>query len=405
MQIKIRLMQKTDFNRLSFVILLLCYLQISIGQPYPTFYGVDDINPAEFRFLRDSLGGNFAMVELSPDSSAWKAALDEAEKYGIKIVIWPLGNGHQWTSWAWDGSNWDISKGEDALKFAESYVNSGGNGLLAVVMSHEPFYNNGDPFTAAEMKLLYSSLKNTAPNVELFVYMNDMAYYDTKANTRIEDGLMDIAGIWLHCFGEAEGSRDDALDEIDRDFALVQDKGLDIRLFFAIQTFAIEGTKYEMPSAEEMSEFGTQVIHKGKLDGVLWYPWNRVSSSYTSYLSKDRYDSDGQDRWKTVRTLSSFIPVYSGSEQLGISPEPVISQNFPNPFESETSVKISVLSYDFYRLNIFDLQGRRLKTVCEGYYIPGRYEYHFSSAGLPPGAYVYTWGNSKAIVTRIMMIK
>jgi hypothetical protein len=375
------------------------------GQNMLRYYGVDDIDPDEYGFLRDSLGGNFAMTELSPDSTAWKNTLRTAEQNELKIIIWPLGSGHQWTPWAWNGSSWDISKGLNAMKFAESYTISGGKALLAVVMSHEPFYNNGDPFTASEMKMLYSALKEVAPHVKLFVYMNDMAYYDKFAATKIEDGIMDIAGIWLHCFGGAEGTWEDALQEIDDDYALVRDKGLHMQLFFALQSFAIAGTDYKMPSAGEMLDFATQVFEKQKLDGIFWYPWDQVASDYTSYLSRDRYDKEGEDRWSVVSQLSGYLPAAGIEGSQVKAPGFSLSQNYPNPFNAGTSIEFRVTESGFYTIRVFNLLGKQVATLFDQAVRPGTYTVDFKANGLSPGFYIYTMQGDHSTVTRKMMLK
>jgi hypothetical protein len=375
------------------------------GQTMLRYYGVDDIEPDEFSFLKDSLGGNFAMVELSTDSSALKNALAEAEKNELKIVAWPVGNGHQWTPWAWNGTSWDISQGLNVMEYAEAYTNAGGDALVAVVMSHEPFYNNGDPFTTSEMKMLYADLKDVAPHVKLFVYMNDMAYYDKRPNTKIEEGLMDIAGIWKHCFGGAEGTWDDALKEIDDDYALVQEKGLNMQLFFALQSFGIAGTDYRMPTATEMLDFATLVFEREKLDGIFWYPWDQVASSYTSYLSKDRYDSSNADRWAVVSQLSAYLPA-TGIHGSGVQSSTFsLSQNYPNPFYPNTTIEFEVLESGLYTIKVFDLLGKQVATLFDKVVTPGTYSIDFNANRLSSGMYIYTLQNKDLVITNRLMLK
>ena len=388
------------------MILLLTTLSLCEGQTNLRYYGVDDIKTSKFPFLRDSLGGNFAMVELSADSNSWKNALTLAEENRISIVIWPGGSGHQWTPWVWNGSSWDISEGLNGMKFAENYINSGGKALVAVIMSHEPFYNNGDPFTAAEMKMLYSALKEVAPHVKLFVYMNDMAYYDQFPNTKIEDGIMDIAGIWKHVFGGAEGTWEDAFKEIDDDRALIEAKGLNLELFFALQSFAIAGTKYEkMPSAAEMLDFSTQVFEKNKLEGIFWYPWDQVATSYTSYLSKDRYDSTGADRWKVVKQLSAYLPAAGINPALTHTPRFSLSQNFPNPFAASTTIEFHVSDPGPCTIKVFNVLGKHVATLFDEFAEPGEHKVEFNADHSPSGMYIYTLQNKNSYITHKMMLK
>jgi len=374
------------------------------GQSKLKYYGVDDIDPDEFAFLKDSLGGNFGMVELSTDTLKWRKALAEAEKYDLKIIIWPLGNGHQWTPWAWDGSSWNISAGLNVIRWAEKYIVAGGQSLLAVVMSHEPFYNNGDPFTASEMKTLYSALKNEAPHVQLFVYMNDMAYYDKRQGTQIEDGIMDIAGTWLHCFGGAEGTIEESLQAIDDDYALIQEKGLQMQLFFAVQTFGINGTEYRMPTSAEMQDFAVRAIGKNKLDGIFWYPWNQVASDYTSWLSKDRYDDIAADRWDVVRQMSPFLTSTDVKNEV-LSDKFSLSQNFPNPFHSETTIGFNVKECGLYTIKVFNMLGQQVAILLNLEISPGSQKITFKANGVQPGMYIYTMQNNNSILTKKMVIR
>jgi len=283
--------------------------------PRTTYYGVDTIESSEFPFLKNFLGGNFAGIALECNVDQWHNALQEAEKNDIKLIIWPLGHGHQYTPWEWNGTGWNISEGMEVLQYAEEYVTSGGQALLAVLMSHEPFWNDGNPFTTEQMKSLYNDLKKVAPHVNLFVAFGCLSCFDNNPNTRIENGIADIAGIWLHCFGGAEGSCEDALKRIDDDYELIQNKELNMKLFFAIQSFGIEGTDYRMPSATEMMEFGRKVFEKNKLDGIFWYTWDNPAG-YTEWLGKDRYDDEGKDRWMVVRHLADIYMKGNETEEI-----------------------------------------------------------------------------------------
>lgn len=388
-------------------IFLALWIRTSVGQTILKYYGVDDIEPSQFSFLKDSLSGNFALVELQSDTLTWKNALDAAEKNQLKIIIWPLGHGHQYTPWAWNGSSWDITEGMSVLKLAERYVASGGKALLAVLMSHEPYYNGGNPFTADQMTALNAVLKSVAPHVKLFVYMNDMAYYDKRLAPfypyRIDDGIMDIAGIYKHHFG-TKHTLEETLKEIDDDYDLIQKKGLHMQLFFALQSFATDGIEYRMPSAAEMLEYGATVINKRKLDGVFWYPWGRVSTSYSSWLGKDRYDSLGGDRWSVVTRLSSYLTTTHITKREMQPAHFSLSQNFPNPFNPKTTIQFSVPKAGLYSLEVFNLLGQKVADLFNKEISPGNYTVNFDPGGLPSGIYFYTLKGSSATISRKMAL-
>jgi hypothetical protein len=383
----------TEMKKGIFVVLIwTSMMSMCFGQTALKYYGVEDIDPSQYSFLKNTLKGNIAIAELSSDTITWKNALSEAEKNNLQLIIWSEGHGHQYTPWAWNIVNgtWDISEGLNILKYAERYVTSGGKSLLALLMSHEPFYNDGRPFSAAQMKSLYSTLKSVAPHVTLFVYMNDMAYYDKRPNTTIEDGIMDIAGIYKHWFGTQEGTMTDALNEIDDDFALIKQKGLHLQLIFALQTFATDGIAYRMPSAAEMQSWGQTVLERKELDGVIWYPWDRSSTEYTSWLSKDRYDSVGADRWGVVTRLSSYLSITDIRAREMQPTQFSLSQNYPNPFNPATTVEFSVSKAGFYTLKVFNVLGQEVADLLGKEIAPGNYTVRFDAGSLSSGVYLYT---------------
>jgi hypothetical protein len=393
-------------NRAFVTVMLGGLSSLCFGQTPLRYYGVHDIAPSQYSFLKNTLKGNFALIELPSDTVSWKNALSEAEKNNLKLIIWSTGNGHQWTPWAWNIARWewDISEGLNVLKYAERYVSSGGTSLLALLMSHEPFYNDGHPFTAAQMKDLYSTLKNVAPHVTLFVYMNDMAYYDKRMNTRIEDGIMDIAGIYKHWFGTQEGTMADALKEIDDDYDIIKQRGLKMQIFFALQTFATDGVAYRMPSASEMQNWGQLVLERRKLDGVFWYPWDQSSTEYSSWLSKDRYDSSGADRWSVVTRLSSYLTP-TGIKERELQPAQFsLSQNYPNPFNPSTSFEFQVSSFGFVCLNVFDVLGREVASLVNEVRPAGVYTVRWDASSLPSGVYFYRLQAGNYVETKKLVL-
>lgn len=387
--------------------IIVSWVGMAVGQTPLKYYGVDDIEPNQYAFLRDSLKGNFALVELKSDTLTWKTALMEAEKNNLKLIVWPQGHGQRYTPWAynpliWD---WDISEGMEVLKFAERYVASGGQSLLAVLMSHEPFYAQGQMiFVTSQMKQLYAAMKKVAPHVKTFIYMNDMAYYDRiDPNRQMEDGMMDICGTFKHSFG-TKHTEEETLKEIDDDRELIQRKGLHMDLFFALQTFGYDTPDYTMPSAAEMKDLATKILNKGKLDGAFWYPWNKVSTSYTSYLSKNRYDSTGTDRWGVVRELSKYLNV-TAVERHGSQPVSFpLSQNYPNPFNPSTKIAFRISNFGFVVLTVFDVLGREVARLLNEDLQPGSYQARFDGSHLSSGVYLYQLRAGTFVETRKMVL-
>lgn len=66
-----------------------------------------------------------------------------------------------------------------------------------------------------------------------------------------------------------------------------------------------------------------------------------------------------------------------------------LEQNFPNPFNPVTNIGYTTKQADNVKLEVFDLLGRKVATLVDGFHSPGRYQVSFDASELPSGIYVY----------------
>jgi photosystem II stability/assembly factor-like uncharacterized protein len=71
-----------------------------------------------------------------------------------------------------------------------------------------------------------------------------------------------------------------------------------------------------------------------------------------------------------------------------------LSQNYPNPFNPETKIKYKIprsTNYQFVRVKliVYDILGRKVKTLVNKDQKPGAYEITFNAGGIPSGVYFY----------------
>lgn len=71
-----------------------------------------------------------------------------------------------------------------------------------------------------------------------------------------------------------------------------------------------------------------------------------------------------------------------------------LSAAFPNPFNPSTSLGMEVYETAKVNINVFDLQGRMVKSLFSGEYLPGRYEIYWdgkysSGEDAPAGVYIF----------------
>jgi hypothetical protein len=64
-----------------------------------------------------------------------------------------------------------------------------------------------------------------------------------------------------------------------------------------------------------------------------------------------------------------------------------LQQNFPNPFNSETTIQFNVARSSHVTIDIHDLLGRPLQTIIDGNLVAGQYSARIVLPTLPSGIY------------------
>jgi chitinase len=78
----------------------------------------------------------------------------------------------------------------------------------------------------------------------------------------------------------------------------------------------------------------------------------------------------------TLRALPPLVP-YSA----------VLQQNYPNPFNPSTSITFKTFEPEQVNVAVYDLLGRKVVTLVEGFTPPGTHTVQWNAAGLPSGVY------------------
>jgi len=69
--------------------------------------------------------------------------------------------------------------------------------------------------------------------------------------------------------------------------------------------------------------------------------------------------------------------------------EYILDQNFPNPFNSETSIEFGLHHAGYVTLTVYDVLGREVAVLLKEYRNAGYYSVHFDASALPTGVYFY----------------
>jgi hypothetical protein len=99
-----------------------------------------------------------------------------------------------------------------------------------------------------------------------------------------------------------------------------------------------------------------------------------------------------------------------GRTTVGTDPGPevpedhALDQNYPNPFNPTTTIAVRLDRAGEARLDVFDLTGRRIRTLHSGLLPPGSHEFRFEAGSLPSGIYLYRLQAASGTATRSMAL-
>ena len=79
-------------------------------------------------------------------------------------------------------------------------------------------------------------------------------------------------------------------------------------------------------------------------------------------------------------------------------------KNYPNPFNSGTTIEYNVPEQAQVRISVHDVLGREVRELFNDVATPGLHDLHFDGAGLASGLYFYKMRSPEGIQTRKMML-
>lgn len=96
----------------------------------------------------------------------------------------------------------------------------------------------------------------------------------------------------------------------------------------------------------------------------------------------------GENFSHSIAYWSDFV--LSSTEQPYYQPNVFeLKQNYPNPFNPETTIEYSIEKASRVKLEIFDLLGRKIKTLVDAKQNPGLHKVEFNGQNLSSGVYFY----------------
>jgi len=155
-----------------------------------------------------------------------------------------------------------------------------------------------------------------------------------------------------------------------------------------------------LPFGSNYQVSDTNVMEQSFPAVVLGY--NRIFSTWQDNHS----GQTGYDIWANV--LDWDVGVGVNNDLLSeISSLPCLYQNYPNPFNSSTKISYSLNEPGFVTLNIFDLQGRKIKSLVNEFQSDNSWSVNVDGYELTSGIYFYKLkvGNEYNEVKKMILMK
>jgi len=172
-----------------------------------------------------------------------------------------------------------------------------------------------------------------------------------------------------------------------------------------------------------------RILNCGNLDTGSVVPINSMRSYYLSF-GQDDYDfkkgetnsiilsqliargTNNRNSVTKLKQLSSYVKeFYNNNYTIGINQisaevpvEYRLHQNYPNPFNPSTKIIFDLPKSQTVTLNLYDINGRLIKSLYKAFLSAGKYSYNFNEPALASGVYFYSLITEGSSLTKKMML-
>jgi hypothetical protein len=103
-------------------------------------------------------------------------------------------------------------------------------------------------------------------------------------------------------------------------------------------------------------------------------------------------DEDNKESVKSDFTSFTLKPGSLSTDNFNLYSEPLgysFSQNYPNPFNPSTAINFNLAKDSRVILQVYDIQGRKIRTLIDGDLSKGKHDIIFNAENLASGIYIY----------------
>lgn len=153
-------------------------------------------------------------------------------------------------------------------------------------------------------------------------------------------------------------------------------------------------THYEVHrifSGGSWTNIATQVYN------LLWYFDEAVNintlATWVSYKIRSKNGNRTSDEFSNTITISAYQDFGKDSDGQNSNENNNfvyrLEQNYPNPFNPVTTINFSLKENSFVTLKVYDIIGREITRLVNGFMNKGNHQIHFDGSDLESGIYIY----------------
>lgn len=123
--------------------------------------------------------------------------------------------------------------------------------------------------------------------------------------------------------------------------------------------------------------------------GITWTPIRNYMSLNKIHLNENNILCGVGDYGKLIKYSTILTSVEDPWQGNNLPQSFMLSQNFPNPYNSQTTISYSIPNNSFVQIQIFDILGREVSTLLNEEKAAGNYKINFNASELTSGVYFY----------------
>ena len=164
---------------------------------------------------------------------------------------------------------------------------------------------------------------------------------------------------------------------------------------------ASPATSYHLQVATDAA-FASMVVDTTVSDtGITLSVTLAPETRYYWHVAASDIGLDGS--YSAVDSFTTGTGIDAIDEPTGVPAEFSLSNNYPNPFNPSTTIRVSLARAGVITLKIYDVLGRLVKVVTEGFQNAGSYTYEVDMERFSSGVYFYSLREGPDAITKKML--